>query len=267
MIFYNQRACKTLQNSKKAGHCLTNVFMFLLKFVFVLCFSLVLFDFLLLFHSWMQWNLFSGNHTWTCSGEYLPEIQFRCISGAFTPEFHLSFPLPQFGSGKFTCTFLMWGSVTFMTSANSFSLTITKQIYVSMTTRSHIGSWLRSVITYLYITGGITSENADQRLNLSTHQTLSIVIIYAFTRVIDHTTFLDFVLGHICFLVTVLGHICFVWFLGSHTRIIQKIKSTLKRLQSLCSRLLIRKKNNNQRCKKIFFLCNHTRSYMICMIS
>ena len=32
----------TLQNLKKAGHCLINVFMFLLKFVFVLCFSLLL---------------------------------------------------------------------------------------------------------------------------------------------------------------------------------------------------------------------------------
>ena len=32
-----------------------------------------------------------GNHIWTCSGESLPEIQFRCISGAFTPELHLNF--------------------------------------------------------------------------------------------------------------------------------------------------------------------------------
>ena len=40
------------------------------------------------------------------------------------------------------------------------------------------------------------------------------------TRVNDHTTFFDFVLGHIWFLVIILGHIWFVWILGSHTRTI-----------------------------------------------
>ena len=37
-----QNLFKTLQNLKKAGHCLINVLMFLLKFVFVFCFSLML---------------------------------------------------------------------------------------------------------------------------------------------------------------------------------------------------------------------------------
>ena len=32
----------TLQNLKKAGHCQINVLMFLLKFVFLICFSLLL---------------------------------------------------------------------------------------------------------------------------------------------------------------------------------------------------------------------------------
>ena len=40
------------------------------------------------------------------------------------------------------------------------------------------------------------------------------------TRVNDHATFFDFVLGHIWFLVIMLGHTWFVWILGSHKRTI-----------------------------------------------
>ena len=49
-------------------------------------------------------KLFSGNDTWT-SGNNLPEIEFRFVSGAFTPEVHLNFRLPERGSGKITWTF------------------------------------------------------------------------------------------------------------------------------------------------------------------
>ena len=50
-------------------------------------------------------KLFSGKHTLTHSGKNLPELQFRCGSGAFTPEICLNFRIPEPGSGKFTRTF------------------------------------------------------------------------------------------------------------------------------------------------------------------
>ena len=56
-------------------------------------------------------NLVSGKHTWTRSGKKLLELQFRCGSGAFTPEFHLNIRIPEPGSEKITWTFF---SVTFV---------------------------------------------------------------------------------------------------------------------------------------------------------
>ena len=53
-------------------------------------------------------KLSSGKHTWTCSGNNLPELQFRRVSGAFTPEINLNFRIPEPGSGKFTWTFLVF---------------------------------------------------------------------------------------------------------------------------------------------------------------
>ena len=59
------------------------------------------------------------------------------------------------------------------------------------------------------------------------------------------------------------------WVHSSHSRTIQKIKLNTKMLNSLLPKLLIPKKldhcSHSLR-KKFFFLCNHTRSYMICLM-
>ena len=83
------------------GHCLIKV-LFPLELLFVVFFYKNLK--ILLLHCWCNKNNFSGNYTWTRSGENLPELQFRCVSGAFTHEIHLNFQLPELGSGKFTWT-------------------------------------------------------------------------------------------------------------------------------------------------------------------
>ena len=85
----------------------------------------------------MQKKIFSGKYTWARSDKNLPELQFSCVSGVITFEFHLNNQLRERGSGKVNWIFFrVLSSFCLLICKNRSSIKIsalTKQVTFCLT--------------------------------------------------------------------------------------------------------------------------------------